>query len=95
VFLFRLIAAQPVLEQEDAVVDQQLFKDRHLGKEAAHLILVGIAHDALDPGAVVPAAVEQDDFARTRQVGDIALETTGRFPVRWAWPRRRCGPAAD
>jgi hypothetical protein len=28
-------------------------------------------------------------------VGDIALKTTGRFPVRWAWPRRRCGPAAD
>ena len=39
-----------------------------------HLILGAEAHDALDAGAVVPAAVEQDDFAARRQVLDVALE---------------------
>ena len=32
------------------------------------------AHDALDAGAVVPAAVEQDDLAAGRQMRHIALE---------------------
>ena len=32
------------------------------------------AHDALDAGAVIPTAVEENDLARRREVGDIALE---------------------
>jgi hypothetical protein len=45
------------------------------GAEELLVLLVGAeAHDALDAGAVVPAAVEQHDLARRRQVRHIALE---------------------
>src|SRR3712207_6967864 len=38
-------------------------------------LLVGAeAHDPLDPGAVVPGAVEQNHLPGTGQVGDVALE---------------------
>jgi hypothetical protein len=32
------------------------------------------AHHPFDPGAVVPAAVEDDDLARRRKVADVALQ---------------------
>ena len=38
------------------------------------LVLGAEAHDVLDPGAVVPAAVEQHDLPGGRQVGGVALE---------------------
>jgi hypothetical protein len=43
-------------------------------QESLDLILGREAHHLLDPGAVVPAAVEQNDFALARQVRDVALE---------------------
>ena len=50
------------------------------------------AHDALDAGAVVPAAVEQDHLPGGRQVGDVALEV----PLRaLALGRRAEGDDAD
>ncbi|GAA3124823.1 hypothetical protein GCM10020254_85120 [Streptomyces goshikiensis] len=48
------------------------------------------AHDVLDTGAVVPAAVEQDDLAGGGQVLDVALEV----PLG-ALPFRRCGQGGD
>src|SRR5215469_4742375 len=35
------------------------------------------AHHALDPGTVVPAAIEQHDFTLGRKMGDVALEIPG------------------
>ena len=46
------------------------------------------AHDVLDAGAVVPAAVKDDDFAGRRKMPDVALnEHLGLFPLRG---RRQC-----
>jgi hypothetical protein len=38
------------------------------------LLLSAKTHDALDAGAVVPGAVEQDDFAAGGQVGRVTLK---------------------
>src|SRR5690606_18234920 len=72
--LVHLVDRQPVLVEQDAVVDQQLLEHRRLFQE--QLVLVGgtEAHHLLDAGAVVPAAVEQHQLARRRQVRGIALE---------------------
>ncbi len=42
-------------------------------EETPVLPLVDEAHDVLDAGAVVPAAVEDDDFAGGREMLDVAL----------------------
>src|SRR5699024_2339497 len=65
---------EPVLAQHDAVLDQQALEDRGLVQEAAVLLRRAEAHDALNAGAVVPGAVEDDDLARGRQLLHVALE---------------------
>jgi hypothetical protein len=47
---------------------------RSCSAEAVVLLLGAKTHHALDPGPVVPTAVEQDDLAARGQVGDVALE---------------------
>ena len=80
---------EPVLEQDDAVLDQQPLEDRALLQEPPVLLGRAEAHDVLDAGAVVPAAVEQDDLAGGGQVLDVALEV----PLRRARARSACGSA--
>ena len=65
---------EPVLDQDDAVVDEHALEDRALLQEAAVLLGRAEAHHLLDAGAVVPAPVEEHDLARGRQVRDVALE---------------------
>ena len=55
--------------------------------------LVAEPHDAFDAGAVVPAAVEQHDFAAGRQVRGVALEIP-LAPLAFIRRRQR-GNAAD
>src|SRR4029077_6336942 len=55
---------------------------RHELEEAPHLLLTGEAHHPLDPGSVVPAAVEDHDLARGRQVRDVALDVHLTFLAR-------------
>ena len=43
-------------------------------EEPLGLLLGAEAHDPLDAGAVVPAAVEDDDLPGGREVGDVALD---------------------
>src|SRR4029453_1487955 len=79
---FRLLGLrhlQPVLEQDDPGVDHHLLDQRRDPEECLDLLLAAEAHHTLDPGAVVPAAVEDHDFARRRQVRDIALRVHLRF----------------
>ena len=66
--------AEPVLAQQDPVLDEHPLEDRGLVQEAAVLVGGAEAHDPLDAGAVVPGAVEQGDLAGGRQVRDVALE---------------------
>ena len=65
---------EPVLAQQDAVLEEQPLEDRALAQEAVVLLGRAVAHDRLDAGPVVPAAVEERDLAGGRQVLDVALE---------------------
>ena len=78
---------------DDPRPDEHALELGAAAKELPVLVLGAEAHHALDAGAVVPAAVEQDDLARRGQVGDVALEVPlGAF----ALGRRREGDdAAD
>ena len=67
--LLLLVAdAEPVLEQDDAAADEHALELRAGAEELPHLVLAAEPHDALDAGAVVPGAVEEDDLAGRRQV---------------------------
>src|SRR5262249_36108792 len=73
---FRLLVRrhlQPVLEQVDPRVDHQLLDQRRDLEEPLHLLLAAEAHDALDPGAVVPPAAEDHVPARRWKVREVAL----------------------
>jgi len=65
---------RPVLDQDDPVLDEQALEDRAPGQEAVVLARGAEAHHPLDPGPVVPAAVEQDELAGGGQLADVALE---------------------
>jgi hypothetical protein len=65
---------EPELDQVGAAAHQVALEIGHLAQELAVFLLAAEAHDALDAGPVVPAAVEEHDLARGRQVLDIALE---------------------
>ncbi len=62
------------LIKHDAVLDQQTFEDRALPKEPVVLRGGAETQHALHAGAVVPAAVEQDDLACGRQLLHVPLE---------------------
>ena len=53
---------------------QHLLEDRHRAQKLVILGLRAEAHDMLHTGAVIPAAVEDHDFPRRRQMRDIALK---------------------
>ena len=56
------------------------------------LLRGAVAHDRLDAGAVVPAAVEDGDLAGRREVGDVALDVHLRL---LALGRRRQGDVLE
>ena len=73
---------EPVLVQPDAVLDEHPLEDRALAQEPLVLLGGAVAEHPLDPGAVVPAAVEDDDLAGGGQVLDVALEVPpGALPL--------------
>src|SRR5579872_58864 len=62
---------------------QHLLEDRDHLHEFLILALATETHDPLDPGAVVPGAIEEDHFLRRWKIGDIALEIPGAaIPIR-------------
>ena len=64
---------QPVLEENDAGIDDYLLGRRHHAQETLHLLFGAKTHHALDSRAVVPAAVEDDDFPGSREVRNVSL----------------------
>ena len=66
--------AQPIFEQYDPVVDQVALEFRNPAEEGIDLLFGREPHHFLDPGTVVPAAVEQRDFTGRGQMLDKALE---------------------
>ena len=65
---------EPVLDDDDPGAHQHPLEPRTAAEELLHLFLGAEAHDPLDAGAVVPAAVEDHDLAGGGQVFDVALE---------------------
>ena len=72
--LLRLRDREPELEQPDARVDELRLEERRLLVELLDLGRRREPHHPLDPRAVVPGAVVEDDLAAGRQVRDVALE---------------------
>ena len=70
-------------------------------EEVAMLLRRAEAHDVLDAGPVVPAAVEDDDLTRRREVSDIALQiqltllAVGRRRQRHYPEHARANPFGD
>ena len=54
-------------------------------KELLIFVLVAELHYALDPGAIVPTSIEQNDFATRREFSDVAL----KIPLASFTTRRR------
>ncbi len=91
--LFLVADRKPVLDQDDAAAHQHSFEFRAGAEELAVLLFSAEAHDALDAGPVVPAAVEEDHLAAGRKVLHVTLEIPlRRFPVG---RRRQCRDARD
>src|ERR1700730_4986567 len=65
---------KPVLQQDNARTDQHALEFRDRMEEFLVLVSRAESHPPLDAGAVVPAAVEQDDFSAGRQMRHVALK---------------------
>ena len=86
---------EPVLDQDDPRAHEHLLEQRAGAQEFLVLVVGAEAHDVLDAGAVVPAAIEQHDLAGRGQVRRrSAGSTTGRARARWASAARRRGRRA-
>ena len=64
---------QPIFEENDAVIDDDLLERGHHFQKPLGLRLGAEPHHPLDAGAVIPAAVEDDDLPRCRQMRDVTL----------------------
>ena len=74
---------QPVLEKDDAAVDDVLLDVGATLEEPPILLLAAEAHHAFDAGAVVPTAVEDHDLAGGREMLHVPLHVhLGLFPIR-------------
>lgn len=70
---------QPVLEQNNARFDHAALHHRRAVEELLHLLRRTKAHHPFDAGAVIPAAIENHDFAGRREMLDIALKVELAF----------------
>src|SRR5262249_28764652 len=73
-FLLVLADLEPDLDQLDAGLHDIFLHLRTELQEATMLLLGAEAHDIFDTGAVVPAAIEDDDLAACRVLLDITLD---------------------
>src|SRR5262249_32038990 len=73
-FLLLIRDREPVFDQHDPGPHQHPLELGRAAKELLALRLGAEPHHPFDAGAVVPAAVEQDDFAARRQMRYIALK---------------------
>src|SRR5205085_155438 len=72
----------------DAPVGEVSFDDGTKLKEAPVLLPGAKTHHVLDPGTIVPTAVEDDHLARSREVLNVALHVhLGLLAVRWGGQR--------
>src|SRR6266403_5246227 len=78
----------PQLDQRDAAVDDVSLDLRAKIEKPLVFLLGTKSHDVFDPSAVVPAAVEDHDLARRRELLHVALHEHLRFfAIRWSRKR--------
>ena len=65
---------EPQLDQRRSGPREHRFELGDLTEELVVLVIGAKAHHPLDPGAVVPGSIEQDDLALRRQVPHVPLE---------------------
>src|SRR5215831_3741408 len=65
---------EPVLQQNGVGLDHEVLKLGDDLQKTLGLLFRAETHDALDTGAVVPAAIEDRDFSRRREVRYITLK---------------------
>ncbi len=82
------LTSSQYLIEDDPGLDHGPLDGRCLLEEPLGLLGRAEAHDPLDAGAVVPAAIEDDDLAGSREVLDVALDVHLRL---LALRRRRQG----
>src|SRR6516164_4060003 len=73
-FLLVLSDFEPEFDQHNSAVDDVLLDLRTHDQKLPMLLFGSKTHDVLDAGAVVPTAVEDDDFAGGGKMRDVALE---------------------
>src|SRR5260221_763873 len=91
--LLLVVDRKPILYEIDSRAHQHLFENWTGTKELLIFVLIAKLHDALNPGPVVPTAIEQNDFAPRRKLGDVALEIP--LAAFTTCRRAECHDAAD
>src|SRR5215211_9530393 len=65
---------EPELDQDHAGGDHGVLEGDNVLEELLHLRVRRVAYHPLDPGAVVPTAVEDHDLTRRRKMREITLD---------------------
>src|SRR5262245_9565004 len=71
--LFLITDLEPVLDQDQPGFTDLLFEERVYFKEPVIFLLGAESHHTFNAGAVVPAAIEDDDFTRRWKMLNVAL----------------------
>src|SRR5580704_312999 len=90
--LFVLANLQPVLQQDDAGVNDGFLRERRQFKEALGLLLAAETHHPLDAGTIIPASIEDHDLSGRWQMRNVTLNIHLRL---LALSRRRQGDDAE
>src|SRR5262245_12844677 len=65
---------EPIFNEHDARAHQHLFELGNRAQELLVLLARAEAHNVLYTSTIIPAAIEEDDLASSRQVRNVALE---------------------
>src|SRR5262245_1170995 len=83
---------EPIFNEHDARAHQHLLELENRAQELLVLLVRAEAHNVLYTSAIIPAAIEEDDLASSRQVRHVALEIPLRT-LALIGCRQRCNPS--
>src|ERR1700739_2993654 len=81
---------QPIFQEDDTIIHNDLLERRRHLQKPLGLFVGAKAHHPLDPGPVVPAAIEDHDLSSRGKMRDVALRVHLRL-----LPFGRCGKRDD
>lgn len=86
--LFGVAHFQPEFDERDVAPDDVFFDFRTAFQEKFVLVLRAKAHHVLDAGAIIPAAIENNDFTRRGKMRHVTLQINlSLFTVGRCWQR--------